>query len=209
VQGDKTGDEPLSEKVKNYIKNKYHKPGEVFLGVVHRIDRPVSGAVLFARTSKALARLNQILHDHEIHKIYWAVVKNKPPKDSERLTHYLRKDEAKNKSFALLREEKGYQKAELSYTVIGHSDNYYFLEIELHTGRHHQIRVQLAGIGCPIKGDLKYGFARSNPDASIHLHARSAEFIHPVKKELLKIVAPPPDEVLWKAFEQMAVNNNQ
>jgi 23S rRNA pseudouridine1911/1915/1917 synthase len=209
VQGDKTGDEPLSEKVKNYIKNKYHKPGEVFLGVVHRIDRPVSGAVLFARTSKALARLNQMLHDHEIHKIYWAVVKNKPPKDSERLTHYLRKDEAKNKSFALLREEKGYQKAELSYTVIGHSDNYYFLEIELHTGRHHQIRVQLAGIGCPIKGDLKYGFARSNPDASIHLHARSAEFIHPVKKELLKIVAPPPDEVLWKAFEQMAVNNNQ
>ena len=209
MQGDKTGDEPLSEKVKTYIKNKYHKPGEVFLGVVHRIDRPVSGVILFARTSKALARLNQMLHDHEIHKIYWAVVKNKPPKDSERLTHYLRKDEAKNKSFALLREEKGYQKAELSYTVIGHSDNYYFLEIELHTGRHHQIRAQLAAIGCPIKGDLKYGFPRSNPDASIHLHARSAEFIHPVKKELLMIIAPPPDEVLWKAFEQMAVNNNQ
>jgi len=206
VQGDKTGDEPLSEKVKAYIKNKYHKPGEVFLGVVHRIDRPVSGVVLFARTGKALARLNQMLHDHEIHKIYWAVVKNKPPKDSERLTHYLRKDEAKNKSFSLLREEKGYQKAELTYTLIGHSDNYFFLKIELHTGRHHQIRVQLAAIGCPIKGDLKYGFARSNPDASIHLHARSAEFIHPVRKELLKIIAPPPDEVLWKAFSQSVIN---
>lgn len=207
MQGDKTGDEPLSEKVKTYIKNKFNKPGEVFLGVVHRIDRPVSGVVLFARTGKALARLNQMLHDREIHKIYWAVVKNKPPRDSERLTHYLRKDEAKNKSFALLREEKGYQKAELTYTMIGQSDNYYFLEIELHTGRHHQIRVQLAAIGCPIKGDLKYGFARSNPDASIHLHARSAEFIHPVKKEAIKIIAPPPDEVLWKAFEQLTPNS--
>jgi 23S rRNA pseudouridine1911/1915/1917 synthase len=206
VQGDKTGDEPLSEKVKTYIKKKYNKPGEVFLGVVHRIDRPVSGVVLFARTGKALTRLNQMLHNREIHKIYWAVVKNKPAKDSERLTHYLRKDEAKNKSFALLHEEKGYQKAELTYTLVGHSENYFFLEIELHTGRHHQIRVQLAAIGCPIKGDLKYGFARSNPDASIHLHARTAEFIHPVKKEPVKIVAPPPDEVLWKAFLQRVIN---
>jgi len=203
VQGDKTGDMPLSERVKLYIKKKYNKPGDVFLGVVHRIDRPVSGVVLFARTSKALTRINQILHDRTIKKRYWAIVKNKPKEQTALLVHYLKKDEQKNKSFPFPDDRKGAQRAELTYTIVGHTDHYSMLEIELHTGRHHQIRAQLAAIGCPIKGDLKYGFTRSNSDASIHLHARSVEFVHPVTKNLLLIVAPPPKDSLWQVFENL------
>jgi 23S rRNA pseudouridine1911/1915/1917 synthase len=200
VQGDKTGDTPLSDFVKQYVKEKYDKPGEVFIGTVHRIDRPVSGIVLFARTSKALARLNQMFQSKEIQKTYWAVVKNKPPRESGTLIHYLKKNEAKNMSKAFENEQQGALRSELDYKLICSSDNYHLLEITPHTGRHHQIRVQLASMGCPIKGDLKYGFNRSNKDASIHLHARKIEFIHPVKKEPVVIVAPPPDEVLWNEF---------
>jgi len=200
VQGDKTGDAPLSDFVKQYVKDKYEKPGEVFIGTVHRIDRPVSGIVLFARTSKALARLNQMFQTKEIQKTYWAVVKNKPAKESGKLVHYLKKNEAKNMSKAFNTEQPGALRSELDYKLICSSDNYYLLEITPLTGRHHQIRVQLASMGCPIKGDLKYGFNRSNKDASIHLHARKIEFIHPVKKEPVVIVAPPPDEVLWNEF---------
>lgn len=200
VQGDKTGDAPLSDFVKEYVKEKYNKPGEVFIGTVHRIDRPVSGIVLFARTSKALARLNQMFQSKEIQKTYWAIVKNKPAKESGTLIHYLKKNEAKNMSKAFEKEQAGALRSELDYKLICSSDNYHLLEINPHTGRHHQIRVQLAAIGCPIKGDLKYGFNRSNKDASIHLHARKIEFIHPVKKENIVITAPPPDEVLWNEF---------
>lgn len=200
VQGDKTGDTPLSDFVKQYVKEKYNKPGEVFIGTVHRIDRPVSGIVLFARTSKALARLNQMFQTKEIRKTYWAVVKNKPPKPSGKLIHYLKKNEAKNMSKAYAAETSGALRSELDYELIASSDNYHLLQITPHTGRHHQIRVQLAGMGSPIKGDLKYGFDRSNKDGSIHLHARKIEFIHPVKKEPVVIVAPPPDEVLWNEF---------
>jgi 23S rRNA pseudouridine1911/1915/1917 synthase len=200
VQGDKTGDTPLSDFVKQYVKEKYDKPGEVFIGTVHRIDRPVSGIVLFARTSKALARLNQMFQTKEIQKTYWAVVKNKPEKESGKLIHYLKKNEAKNMSKAFTNEQNGALRSELDYKLICSSDNYHLLEITPLTGRHHQIRVQLASMGCPIKGDLKYGFNRSNKDASIHLHARKIEFIHPVKKEPVVIIAPPPDEVLWNEF---------
>lgn len=200
VQGDKTGDTPLSDFVKQYVKEKYDKPGEVFIGTVHRIDRPVSGIVLFARTSKALARLNQMFQTKEIQKTYWAVVKNKPEKESGKLVHYLKKNEAKNMSKAFINEQNGALRSELDYKLICSSDNYHLLEITPLTGRHHQIRVQLASMGCPIKGDLKYGFNRSNKDASIHLHARKIEFIHPVKKEPVVIIAPPPDEVLWNEF---------
>jgi 23S rRNA pseudouridine1911/1915/1917 synthase len=200
VQGDKTGDTPLSDFVKQYVKDKYNKPGDVFIGTVHRIDRPVSGIVLFARTSKALARLNQMFHTKEIQKTYWAVVKNKPAQESGKLIHYLKKNEAKNMSKAFDKEQSGALRSELDYKLICSSDNYHLLEITPLTGRHHQIRVQLSGMGCPIKGDLKYGFNRSNKDASIHLHARKIEFIHPVKKEPVVIVAPPPDEVLWNEF---------
>ncbi|MGQ0828355.1 MAG: RluA family pseudouridine synthase [Bacteroidota bacterium] len=200
VQGDKTGDTPLSEFVKQYIKKKYNKPGEVFIGTVHRIDRPVSGIVLFARTSKALARLNQMFQTKEIQKTYWAVVKNKPKNISGKLIHYLKKNEAKNMSKAFEKETQGTLRSELDYELIYSSDNYHLLEIKPLTGRHHQIRVQLSAMGCPIKGDLKYGFDRSNKDASIHLHARKVEFIHPVKKESIIIVAPPPNEVLWNEF---------
>lgn len=200
VQGDKTGDVPLSEFVKQYVKEKYGKPGEVFIGTVHRIDRPVSGIVLFARTSKALARLNQMFQTKEIQKTYWAVVKNKPAKENGKLIHYLKKNEAKNMSKAFDKEQSGALRSELDYKLICSSDNYHLLEITPHTGRHHQIRVQLASMGCPIKGDLKYGFNRSNKDASIHLHARKIEFIHPVKKESVVIIAAPPDEVLWNEF---------
>ncbi|MGD0710437.1 MAG: RNA pseudouridine synthase [Bacteroidales bacterium] len=202
VQGDKTGDIPLVESVKEYIRIKYKKPGNVYLGLVHRIDRPVSGCVIFARTDKALSRMNKLIHDRQISKIYWAVVKNKPPKESETLYHYLLKNEKQNKSYSVKKEVKGALKAELSYNIIGASDNYYLLEIELHTGRHHQIRVQLAEIGCPVKGDLKYGYPRSNPDASIHLHARKVEFVHPVKNEKVTVIAPTPDEVLWNYFSK-------
>ena len=200
VQGDKTGDEPLSEKVKKYLKKKYHKPGEVFLGVVHRLDRPVSGALIFARTSKALGRMNELLRQKEVHKTYWAVVKTKPPKDQDHLIHYLKKNQQKNKSFAYNEPGEGRLMAEMAYKLIGKSDNYYLLEVELFTGRHHQIRVQLARIGCPVKGDLKYGYPRSNKNASIHLHARKIEFIHPIRKEPLSITAPPPEDAVWDYF---------
>jgi 23S rRNA pseudouridine1911/1915/1917 synthase len=200
VQGDKTGDEPLSDKLKAYIKEKYNKPGNVFLGVVHRIDRPVSGVVLFARTSKALARLNEMIKNRQIRKTYWAIVKNAPPADSEMLEHYLVRDTAKNKSLAYDREIPGSQLAVLSYKVLAKSGSYYCLEIDLQTGRHHQIRAQLAKIGCPIIGDLKYGFKSANTDGGINLHARSLEFIHPVKKEPVAIVAPPPKDELWDDF---------
>jgi 23S rRNA pseudouridine1911/1915/1917 synthase len=200
VQGDKTGDEPLSEILKKYIKEKYNKPGEVFLGVVHRLDRPVSGVVLFARTSKALSRLNEMLKTREIKKIYWAVVKNPPPEKTGHLINYLHRDEKKNKSFIVSENRKDAKKAELIYHLLKSSDNYHLLEIELLTGRHHQIRAQLAHIGCPVKGDLKYGFPRTNPDASIHLHSRRIEFLHPVKKEQVAIEAPPPDDPLWNYF---------
>jgi len=200
VQGDKTGDEPLSEKVKSYIKKIYNKPGNVFLGVTHRLDRPVSGALLFAKTSKALGRLNEMFKSKEIKKIYWAIVKNKPSQIEEKLNHYLIKNQKKNKSFAYDKEVKGSKLASLTYKLIAEADRYFLLEVELHTGRHHQIRCQLAKIGCPIKGDLKYGFPRSNPDGGISLHAREIEFIHPVKKESIKITAPLPDDSLWNFF---------
>lgn len=199
VQGDKTGDEPMSDAVKRYLKEKYNKPGEVFTGVVHRIDRPVSGVVLFAKTSKALTRLNELFRTKDIQKTYWAVVKNKPKLDEATLVNYLVKDEQKNKSRAYNEERKGALCSELSYKVIAKTDNYYLLEVLPITGRHHQIRVQLSHMGCPIKGDVKYGFDRTNKDASIHLHARKIEFIHPVKDEPVCIIAPPPDEVVWKA----------
>src|SRR5689334_16503145 len=202
VQGDKTQDTPLSEHVKSYIKQKYQKPGDVFLGVVHRIDRPVSGIVLFARTSKALARLNEMFQKKEIQKTYWAVVKNKPSIENGHLIHYLIKNEKNNQSKAFDKPVEGALKSELLFKCIDSSDNYHLLEIKPLTGRHHQIRVQLSKIGSPIKGDLKYGFARSNKDASIHLHARKIEFVHPVKNELLKVVAPPPNDVLWNEFSK-------
>ena len=200
VQGDKTGDTPLSDFVKQYIKEKYNKPGDVFVGTVHRIDRPVSGIVLFAKTSKALTRLNQMFQTKEIQKTYWAVVKNKPKNIIGTLVHYLRKNEQKNMSKAFEKETPGALRSELEYKLICSSDNYQLLEVKPHTGRHHQIRVQLSSMGCPIKGDLKYGFDRSNKDKSIHLHARKVEFIHPVKKEAIIIIAPPPNEVLWNEF---------
>ena len=202
VQGDKTGDAPLGDLVKEYIKVKYEKPGEVFLGVVHRIDRPVSGIVIFARTSKALARMNELFREKKIQKTYWAVVKNRPPSDQGTLIHYLIKDEARNKSKAYDKEIKNSQRSWLDYKVLGKSDNYFLLEINPHTGRHHQIRVQLSTMGCPIKGDIKYGFDRTNEDGSIHLHARSIQFIHPVKGEEIRLSASVPNEVIWNFFEK-------
>lgn len=200
VQGDKTGDEPLSEKVKAYIKEKYEKPGDVFLGVIHRLDRPVSGALLFARTSKALTRMNSMFSDKEVKKTYWAIVKEKPPKDFDTLNHYIVRDQKKNKSFAYEKEMKDSKQASLSYKLVASSDNYSLLEVDLHTGRHHQIRCQLAKIGCSIKGDLKYGFPRSNPDGGISLHSRKIEFVHPVKKEKIIVIADPPKDSLWDYF---------
>jgi 23S rRNA pseudouridine1911/1915/1917 synthase len=201
VQGDKTGDMPLSDLVKAYIGIKYKKPGNVFLGVVHRIDRPVSGAVIFARTSKALSRMNAMLQSRELRKKYWAVVKNEPPAETATLVHFLQKNEKQNKSYPVAEESKNSKKAELNYRLLLRSKDYRLLEIELITGRHHQVRAQLSAINCPIKGDLKYGFDRSNPDASIHLHARDLTFTHPVSGDLLHIVAPVPEENLWKYFE--------
>lgn len=201
VQGDKTGDIPLSEIVKQYIKEKYDKPGNVFLGVTHRLDRPVSGLVVFARTSKALTRLNDMFRNNEVKKTYWAVVKQCPPQDEGELVHYLVRNEQQNKSYAYDEEVKNSKKAILHYRLIGHSQNYYLLEVDLKTGRHHQIRCQLAKIGCPIKGDLKYGFPRSNPDGSICLHSRRVQFVHPVSKELIDLVAPLPSGNLWNGFE--------
>lgn len=203
VQGDKTGDVPLSEIVKQYIKEKYNKPGDVFLGVVHRLDRPVSGAVIFARTSKALTRLNEMIRERKIRKTYWMVVEQKPDKDQGRLVHYLRKNEKKNMSFASNEPKEGHLRAELTYKFLASSDRYHLLEVDLLTGRHHQIRVQLAQTGCVIKGDLKYGAKRSNKNASIHLHAREVSFIHPVKKEEMRVTAPVPEDPLWKYFEEL------
>ncbi|PKD16690.1 pseudouridine synthase [Salegentibacter salinarum] len=197
VQGDKTGDKPLSEVVKSYIKEKYNKPGNVYLGVVHRLDRPTSGIVLFAKTSKALPRLNKLFQEKEAQKTYWAIVKNVPSKKSDILIHFLKRNSKQNKSYAHIKEVPESKKAILEYRILKELDNYFLLEVDLHTGRHHQIRSQLSAIGSPIKGDLKYGFDRSNKDASIHLHARELKFIHPVKKEEIHIIAFPPDEVLW------------
>ena len=201
VQGDKTGDKPLSEVVKEYIKDKYQKPGEVFLGVVHRLDRPTTGIVVFARTSKALTRLNELFKNRETQKTYWAIVKNKPVKPQDKLIHFLKRNEKNNTSKAYEKEVSDSKVASLDYKIIAALQNYYALEIDLHTGRHHQIRAQLSTIGSPIKGDLKYGFDRSNPDGGIHLHARKLKFIHPVSKENLTINAPVPDEKIWQAVE--------
>lgn len=200
VQGDKTGDKPLSETVKQYIKEAYAKPGDVFLGVVHRLDRPVFGLVLFARTSKALARMNAMFANGEVHKTYWAIVKNAPTLPQGTLTHWLVRNEKQNKSYAYDREVPNSKKAVLDYRVIGKSDNYTLIEIDLKTGRHHQIRCQLAKIGCPIKGDLKYGAKRSNPDGSISLLSRTMEFVHPVSKKKIAVTAPVPNDNLWKSF---------
>lgn len=202
VQGDKTGDEPLSDTLKRWLKEKYNKPGNVFVGVTHRLDRPVSGVVLFAKTSKALARLNEMFKNGEIKKAYWAIVKYAPKVPNAEITHWLVKNEKNNKSTAYEQEKPNSKKAILQYSTLLSSDNYTLLEIDLKTGRHHQIRCQLAKIGSPIKGDLKYGFSRSNPDGGISLHARSIRFIHPVSKEEIYVVAPcPGNDSLWNYFE--------
>ena len=200
VQGDKTGDKPLSDVVKEYIKVKYNKPGEVFLGVVHRLDRPTTGIVVFARTSKALTRMNELFSNRETQKTYWAIVKNKPLNTEDKLVHYLKRNEKNNTSKAHLKEVPDSKLASLDYKIIATLQNYFALEIKLHTGRHHQIRAQLSAIGSPIKGDLKYGFDRSNPDGGIHLHARKLVFVHPVSKENIKIIAPTPNDVIWNAI---------
>ena len=199
VQGDKTGDKPLSEVVKEYIAEKYNKPGAVYLGVVHRLDRPTSGVVVFARTSKALSRLNKLFAERDTEKTYWALVKNRPPKDVDTLVHYLKRNPKQNKSYSHINEVPNSKKGILHYRLIKELNTYFLLEINLETGRHHQIRSQLSAIGCPIKGDLKYGFDRSNKDASIHLHSRELTFIHPVRKEKLTITAPVPNDSLWNA----------
>ena len=201
VQADKTGDTPLSETVKQYLKEKYQKPGNVFLGVTHRLDRPVSGLVIFAKTSKALTRLNEMFRAGEVKKTYWAVVKNAPKESEGELVHFLVRNEKQNKSYAYDKEVPNSKKAVLDYRLIGRSENYYLLEVDLKTGRHHQIRCQLAKMGCHIKGDLKYGSPRSNPDGSICLHARRVRFVHPVSKELIELKAPLPEGNLWKGFE--------
>lgn len=200
VQGDKTGDVCLLDDVKSYIKEAYNKPGNVYAGLVHRIDRPVSGAVIFAKTSKALSRMTLKIKEREFSKTYLAIVKNKPPKEADELSNYMVKNEAQNKSYIVSSNAKGAKLAQLRYSLIGASDSYYLLEVELITGRHHQIRAQLAHIGCPIKGDLKYGFPRSNPDASISLHAYKIKFEHPTTKQTIEVTAPKPEENIWKAF---------
>ena len=201
VQGDKTGDKPLSEVVKEYIAEKYKKPGRVFLGVVHRLDRPTSGIVIFAKTSKALERLNKMLREKAISKIYWAIVKNSPVKEKDTLIHYLKKNPKNNKSTAFKKESDNSKKAVLHYQVLQKLDHYSLVEILLETGRHHQIRCQLASIGTPIKGDLKYGFSRSNRNGGIHLHAREISFVHPVSKVRIDIISPLPKDALWDAIQ--------
>lgn len=200
VQGDKTGDKPLSDFVKAWIKEKYAKPGNVFLGVIHRLDRPVAGLVVFAKTSKALSRLGNMFRDGEIKKTYWAIVPKAPIPPQATLTHWLVRNEKQNKSYAYDHEVAKSKKAILDYCVIGHSERYFLLEVHLKTGRHHQIRCQLSKIGCPIKGDLKYGAPRSNPDGSISLLSRKVEFIHPVSHQPISIIAKTPDDNLWKAL---------
>jgi 23S rRNA pseudouridine1911/1915/1917 synthase len=203
VQGDKTGDISLDIQVKEYLKIKYHKQGNVFLGVVHRLDRPASGVLLFARTGKALTRLNDLFRNNEINKKYWAIVKNKPTSRSGLLIHYLVRNQDQNKSYAYDKLVPNSKEARLRYEIQTRSDRYFLLEIDLYTGRHHQIRCQLSKINCPVKGDLKYGYERSNTDSGISLHAREIQFIHPVKKKPVHIIAPVPDERLWKIFEDM------
>lgn len=200
VQGDETGDRTLADDVKEYLRIKYSKPGNVYLGIPHRLDRPTSGIVVYAKTEKALIRLNEAFRGSGVRKTYWAVVDNMPRKPESTLIHYIVRNSANNKSVAYPKEIKGSKIARLDYKLIGTSDKYYLLEIALHTGRHHQIRAQLAAIGLHIKGDLKYGFPRSNPDGGIHLHARKIVFTHPVKKEEVTIVAPPPHDPVWDYF---------
>lgn len=202
VQTDKTGDASLADLTKTYIKEKYNKPGEVYLGIVHRLDRPTSGIVVFARTSKAAARLSKMFQEHTVKKTYWALTKKRPADGYGRLVHYLKKNEEKNRSTAKLKPAKGYKEAILEYQLKLHGDNYSLIEVKLHTGRHHQIRCQLSAIGCPIKGDLKYGAQRSNQDGSISLHARHITFMHPVKKEQVSFTAPVIDDDLWRYFER-------
>ncbi|WP_324026925.1 RNA pseudouridine synthase [Maribacter sp. BPC-D8] len=199
VQGDKTGDQPLSDTVKAFIKKKYDKPGNVYLGVVHRLDRPTSGIVVFAKTSKALPRLNKMFAEKDAKKTYWAIVKNKPEAPEKRLVHWMKRNTKQNKSYANIKEVPDSKKAILTYKILKKLDRYFLLEVDLETGRHHQIRSQLTAIGSPIKGDLKYGFDRSNADGSIHLHARKLRLMHPVKKEPLEIIAPPPNDPIWNA----------
>lgn len=206
VQGDKTGDTPLSETVKRWIKQKYDKPGNVFLGVVHRLDRPVAGLVVFAKTSKALARMNDMFRNGQVHKTYWAIVRNRPPKDSDLLIHYITTTERNNKSYASLMPKEGSKVAKLSYRLIASGEHYHLLEIDLMTGRKHQIRVQMSAIGSPIKGDLKYGDRRSNPDGSISLVAKTIRFVHPVSGEEIDLTAPVPDDRLWRDLEKLAQN---
>lgn len=201
VHSDKTGDVSLEEMVKHYLKTKYNKPGNVYCGLVHRLDRPVSGVVMFAKTEKALVRLNKMMKEHQIHKTYWAIVRNNNIKPKATLVNFLIRNEKQNKTYVTKDTNKG-KYAELDYEVLKKSDNYQLLKVNLKTGRHHQIRVQLSNIGCPIKGDLKYGFERSNKDASISLHARELEFLHPVKKEPIKIIAPLPKDSLWQWFDE-------
>ena len=200
VQGDGTGDEPLDAVVRRYLKEKYNKPGDVFLGVVHRLDRPVSGCVVYARTSKALSRLSELFRTREVKKTYWAIVSDRPPGEEGVLTSYLKKNEKQNKSYVYDKEVKGSKQAELSYRLLAHSERFYLLEVDLYTGRHHQIRAQLAAAGCPIKGDLKYGSKRSNEGGGISLHSRRVSFIHPVKKEEIITQAPLPDDKTWRLF---------
>ncbi len=200
VQGDKTGDKPLSDVVKDYIKDTYNKPGNVYLGVAHRLDRPTSGIVVFAKTSKALTRINKLFASKDIKKTYWAIVKGRPKKTKDTLIHFLRKNPKNNKSTAFIKEVENSKKAILDYEIKKELDNYYVLSINLQTGRHHQIRSQLSAIGCTIKGDLKYGADRSNKDGGIHLHSRHIEFVHPVKNEVVKVSAPTPDDSLWNSI---------
>ena len=202
VQGDKTGDESLCESLKKFLKETYNKPGNVFVGLPHRLDRPVSGVVVFAKTSKALERLNEMFRNGNVKKIYWAITKEAPQEHEAELSHWILRNEKKNKSFAYNKEVKGSKHALLHYRHIAASQNYNLIEVELKTGRHHQIRCQLSAIGCPIKGDLKYGAARSNVDGSISLHARHVEFIHPVSKTLISITAPTPQDNIWRFFEE-------
>jgi 23S rRNA pseudouridine1911/1915/1917 synthase len=200
TQGDRSGDIPLDQLVKQYIKNKFGKPGDVFLGVIHRLDRPVSGVILYARTSKALRRMNQLFREHRIQKKYWCIVKEKPHPEEGTLNHHLVKNEAQNKSYAFFKPGPGTRPASLDYRLISSTERYFLLEIKLHTGRHHQIRCQLAQIGSPVRGDLKYGYPRSNTDAGIDLHARSLDFIHPVRNTPVRVMAPVPAEPLWLAL---------
>lgn len=203
IQGDSTGDETLSDRVKGYLAHKYNKPGDVFLGVVHRIDRPVSGVIVFARTSKALSRLSKMFREKDVSKKYLAVVRDRPPAEEGELFNYLKKNEKQNKSYAYDKQVKGSKEATLGYKLLSRTDRYYLLEVDLYTGRHHQIRCQLANAGCPVKGDLKYGFPRSNNDGSISLHAWKLSFVHPVKKHRIDLTAPLPGSDIWPKLRHL------